>query len=33
MDGYRVMSMSEAAAIGQVFFTVTGNNSVKHREH
>ncbi|MCC6390014.1 MAG: adenosylhomocysteinase [Bryobacterales bacterium] len=33
MDGYRVMSMSEAAAIGDVFVTVTGNKSVIHREH
>lgn len=33
MDGYRVMSMSEAASIGEVFVTVTGNRSVIHREH
>jgi adenosylhomocysteinase len=33
MDGYRVMSMSEAAAIGEVFVTVTGNKSVIHRDH
>jgi adenosylhomocysteinase len=33
MDGYRVMSMGEAAAIGDVFVTVTGNKSVIHREH
>ncbi|MCZ2148733.1 MAG: adenosylhomocysteinase [Bryobacterales bacterium] len=33
MDGYRVMSMSEAAAIGDVFVTVTGNKSVIHGEH
>jgi adenosylhomocysteinase len=33
MDGYRVMSMSEAAAIGDVFVTVTGNKSVIGRDH
>lgn len=33
MDGYRVMSMSEAAAIGDVFVTVTGNKSVITRDH
>ncbi len=33
MDGYRVMSMAEAAAIGDVFVTVTGNKSVIAREH
>jgi len=33
MDGYRVMSMSEAAAIGDVFVTVTGNKSIIAREH
>ncbi len=33
MDGYRVMSMSEAAALGDVFITVTGNRSVIHRDH
>jgi len=33
MDGYRVMSMSEAASIGEVFVTVTGNKSVIHRDH
>jgi adenosylhomocysteinase len=33
MDGYRVMSMSEAARIGDVFVTVTGNKSVIVREH
>lgn len=33
MDGYRVMSMSEAAGIGDVFVTVTGNKSVISREH
>ncbi len=33
MDGYRVMPMSEAARIGDVFLTVTGNKSVVRREH
>ncbi len=33
MDGYRVMSMHEAAAIGDVFVTVTGDKTVIGREH
>ncbi len=33
MDGFRVMSMSEAAQIGDVFCTLTGNKSVIGREH
>ena len=33
MDGYRVMSMAEAAVIGDVFCTVTGNKNVIAREH
>lgn len=33
MDGYRVMSMNEAARIGDVFVTVTGNKNVISREH
>lgn len=33
MDGYRVMSMNEAAPLGDVFITVTGNKSVLTREH
>jgi adenosylhomocysteinase len=33
MDGFRVMSMSEAAQIGDVFVTVTGNKSVIARDH
>jgi adenosylhomocysteinase len=33
MDGYRVMSMSDAAETGDVFVTVTGNKSVMGREH
>jgi adenosylhomocysteinase len=33
MDGYRVMSMGDAAPVGDVFITVTGNKSVIAREH
>src|SRR5581483_10463218 len=33
MDGYRVMPMAEAARIGDVFVTVTGNTSVIRVEH
>jgi adenosylhomocysteinase len=33
MDGYRVMSMNEAAEIGDIFVTVTGDKSVIRREH
>ena len=33
MDGFRVMSMPEAATIGDVFCTVTGNKSVLTRQH
>src|SRR5579885_257573 len=33
MDGYRVMTMNEAAAIGDVFCTVTGNKNVIGRDH
>src|SRR3954469_23504913 len=33
MDGFRVMSMSEAAKVGDVFVTVTGNKNVIAREH
>jgi len=33
MDGFRVMSMTEAAAIGDVFITVTGNKHVIARHH
>jgi adenosylhomocysteinase len=33
MDGFRVMSMAEAAKIGDVFVTVTGNKSVLRQEH
>jgi adenosylhomocysteinase len=33
MDGFRVMSMGEAARIGDVFCTVTGNKNVLAKEH
>jgi adenosylhomocysteinase len=33
MDGFRVMSMVEAAAVGDVFVTLTGNKSVIGKEH
>ncbi len=33
MDGFRVMSMQEAAKIGDVFCTVTGNKNVVSKEH
>jgi adenosylhomocysteinase len=33
MDGYTVMSSLEAAAIGDVFVTVTGNTSIVRKEH
>jgi adenosylhomocysteinase len=33
MDGFRVMSMPEAAAIGDLFVTLTGNKSVIAKEH
>jgi len=33
MDGYRVMSMAEAAKLGDIFVTVTGDKSVIGREH
>jgi adenosylhomocysteinase len=33
MDGFRVMSMAEAAKIGDFFVTVTGNKNVIAREH
>jgi adenosylhomocysteinase len=33
MDGYRVMSMAEAARIGDIFVTVTGNKNIIGREH
>ena len=33
MDGFRVMPMADAAKIGQVFVTVTGNKSILRKEH
>lgn len=33
MDGFRVMPMDEAAAIGDIFITVTGNKHVIRSEH
>jgi adenosylhomocysteinase len=33
MDGYRVMPMAEAAKIGDVFVTVTGNLNVVAKDH
>lgn len=33
MDGFRVMPMAEAAAVGNLFITVTGNKHVIRREH
>jgi adenosylhomocysteinase len=33
MDGYRVMPMQQAASIGQLFVTVTGNKAIIRREH
>jgi adenosylhomocysteinase len=33
MEGFRVMPMREAARIGDLFITVTGNTSVIRREH
>jgi adenosylhomocysteinase len=33
MDGFRVMTMHEAAAIGDIFVTVTGNKNVMARDH
>ncbi len=33
MDGYQVMPMGQAAKLGDVFVTVTGNKSVLRKEH
>lgn len=33
MDGFRVMTMEEAAPLGDIFITVTGCSKVIHREH
>jgi adenosylhomocysteinase len=33
LDGYRVMTMEQAASIGDVFVTVTGNKGILREEH
>ncbi|HKZ93598.1 MAG TPA: adenosylhomocysteinase [Candidatus Bathyarchaeia archaeon] len=33
MDGFQVMSLSEAAAAGDIFVTVTGDTSIVRKEH
>ena len=33
MDGFRVLPIAEAAPIGDIFITVTGNAGVIRREH
>jgi len=33
MDGFQVMTMAEAARVGQVFVTVTGNKAIIRKEH
>jgi adenosylhomocysteinase len=33
MDGYRVMTISEAAKVGDIFVTVTGDTSILRKEH
>ncbi len=33
MDGFQVMPMAEAAAVGDIFITVTGNKHVIRGEH
>jgi adenosylhomocysteinase len=33
MDGFEVMPMAEAARVGQVFVTVTGNKGILRKEH
>src|SRR5262249_48810678 len=33
MDGFGVMTMAEAAEVGDVFITVTGNKHIIRREH
>lgn len=33
MDGFRVMTMDDAAAIGDIFITATGNRDVIRKEH
>jgi len=33
MDGFQVMTMAEAARVGQIFVTVTGNKGIIRKEH
>jgi adenosylhomocysteinase len=33
LDGYRVMTMEDAASVGDIFVTVTGNKNVLREEH
>ena len=33
MDGFEVMAMAEAAKVGQIFVTVTGNKGIIRKEH
>jgi adenosylhomocysteinase len=33
MDGYRVMPIADAAAVGDIFITVTGDTSILRKEH
>jgi adenosylhomocysteinase len=33
MDGFRVMPLSEAAKVGDIFLTVTGNTNIIRKEH
>jgi adenosylhomocysteinase len=33
MDGFQVMPLAEAAAVGDLFITVTGNSGIVRREH
>ena len=33
MDGYRVLAFAEAATLGDIFITVSGNKNVISREH
>ncbi len=33
MDGFKVMAMNEAAKVGDIFVTITGNTSIIRKEH
>ena len=33
MDGHQVMNMEEAASLGDIFLTLTGNTQVIRKEH